>query len=490
VTYRPGPKSAITAAPLDFSDLPAPGWKRVDAFAREYLKVPRGTGAREPFRLRRWQLDIVKALYPMRGVRPRQGLLSLPRGNGKSQLAAVLAAYALYADDVEGAEVVVVATDERQARRVMGTVRRMVELEPRLAEQTQVFADRLMVPHTDSMLTALPADVAAAQGWAPTLALCDELGMVKPDLWDAMALAAGKHERSLCLGISTPADTLDSVMWPLVEYGRDNPEDRSFVLVEYAAPAGCDLADEAAWKAANPALGDFLHLDALRATVRTTREVAFRRYRLGQWVGQSDGWLPWGAWQECAAPDRIVLPGERIVVSFDGSASGDSTALIGCTMDGHLFVVGLWQNEGDPRWRVPRHEVDAAVDSAFDVYDVAELAADPWGWRSEIETWGKRHGEKRVLEWNTAAAQRMAPATDRMFAAVTGQTLTHDGDPRLAGHVANCVAKATTLGDLVVKDKRNSPRKIDAAVAAIVAYDRAAWHANRSRPKRRVVSFQ
>ena len=32
------------------------------------------------------------------------------------------------------------------------------------------------------------------------------------------------------------------------------------------------------------------------------------------------------------------------------------------------------------------------------------------------------------------------------------------------------------MGDLVSKDKRGSPRKIDAAVAAIVAYDRAAWH--------------
>lgn len=55
-------------------------------------------------------------------------------------------------------------------------------------------------------------------------------------------------------------------MWKLVCYGREHPDDKSFPLVEYAAPAGCDLADEAAWKTANPALGDFLHLDALRAS--------------------------------------------------------------------------------------------------------------------------------------------------------------------------------------------------------------------------------
>lgn len=122
---------------------------------------------------------------------------------------------------------------------------------------------------------------------------------------------------------------------------------------------------------------------------------------------------------------------------------------------------------------------------AFDRYDVAELAADPWGWRSEIEQWAKRHGERRVVEWNTANAQRMAPATDRLYQAVTTKAVAHDGDSRLALHVAHCVAKPTPMGDLVSKDKRGSPRKIDAAVAAIVAFDRAAWHGTKNRKRAR-----
>jgi hypothetical protein len=36
----------------------------------------------------------------------------MPRGNGKTSLAAVLGAYGLYADGVEGAEVVVVVTGQ------------------------------------------------------------------------------------------------------------------------------------------------------------------------------------------------------------------------------------------------------------------------------------------------------------------------------------------------------------------------------------------
>jgi hypothetical protein len=42
------------------------------------------------------------------------------------------------------------------------------------------------------------------------------------------------------------------------------------------------------------------------------------------------------------------------------------------------------------------------------------------------------------------------------------------------------VAKETPFGTVVVKAHPDSPRKIDAAVAAIVAYDRALWHAANS----------
>jgi len=460
----------------------------VAAFAREYLRVPKGTGAREPFRLRPWQLDIVARLYPATD-RPRQGLVSLPRGNGKSGLAAVLALYALFADGVEGAQVLCVASDERQARIVFNACRRMIELDERLSERVQVYQDRIYCPLTDSELRPLPAEPAALQGWDPTLVIVDELHVVTREVYDAMLLASGKRDTSLVLAISTPGDSTDSVMWDLVTYGREHPEDRSFAFVEYAAPEGCDLDDEDAWAQANPALGDFLQLDAIRATLRTTREPAFRRYRLGQWVGQVDRWLPWGAWDPLADPDRVVADRERVVLAFDGSASGDSTALIGCTLDGYVWVEGLWQNPGDDRWRVPRTEVDEAVAAAFDRYDVLELACDPWGWRSELEQWASRHGERRVLEWNTAFAKRMAPATDRFYQAVVEQTITHDGDERLARHLGNAVAKSTPMGDLIVKDKKNSRRKIDAAVAAIVAHDRAMWHANR-KSRKRVVSFK
>ena len=74
----------------------------------------------------------------------------MPRGNGKSGLAAALAVYGLMADGVPGAQVLVVASDERQARIVFNSARRMIELDERLSEQVQVFTDRLYAPATRS----------------------------------------------------------------------------------------------------------------------------------------------------------------------------------------------------------------------------------------------------------------------------------------------------------------------------------------------------
>jgi phage terminase large subunit-like protein len=403
----------------------------------------------------------------------------------------MLAAFLAVAEMFVGppsAEVIVVASDLRQASIVLRYAKRLIELNPELSDRVQVYADHLYCPENDSTLTPLPAEPGALHGHDPSLLIVDELHVVTEGVWEAITSMAGKRPESLTLAISTPASSADSIMWRLVEHGRSGG-DPSFYLREFAAPDGCDADDREAWRIANPALScerPFLAEDGLASVRKTLREPVFRQLRLGQWVTGADGWLPFGAWDACAEECSIRGP---IVAGFDGSASGDSTALVGCTMDGHLFLIGLWENPGDPNWRVPREEVSDAVDLMFDRYEVLSLACDPWGWRSEIEAWEKRHGTSRVVEYNTGFVGRMAPATDRLYQAVIERSVTHDGDPRLAAHVAHCVAHSTAQGDVIMKDKRGSPRKIDAAVAAIIAFDRRAFHLNNPRKRHRAASF-
>ena len=484
---KAGPKGQIQASPLDLSDYPADRAARRERFIGEHLRVPKGVGALEPVQLREFQRDIVAAVFAP-GI--RTGLVSLPRANGKTALAAMLAVAELFVGP-PSAEVLVVASDQRQANITLRMAKRMIELNDELAERAHIYRDRIEIPENDALLVPLPAEPGALHGHDPSLLVVDELHVVTEEVWEAVSSVTGKRPESLTLAISTPAASTESVMWRLVAHGRAGT-DPAFALKEFAAPEGCATDDRQAWRTANPALSceqPFLAEDGLEAARQTLREPVFRQLRLGQWVGQVDRWLPWGVWEELADPAAAVAARQKVVLAFDGSASGDSTALVGCTLGArpHLFLAGIWQNPGDPRWRVPRAEVDERVRELFDRFDVVELAADPWGWRSEIEAWAARFGERRVLQWNTAYAARMAPATDRFYAAVTTGALTHDGDEDLAAHLGNAVAKSTAQGDLIAKDKRGSPRKIDAAVAAIVALDRAAHHSQKK--TRKVRSF-
>ena len=476
---RAGPKAAVTAPPLDLSGLPDGRGERAVAFIEGYLQVPKGTGAREPLRLRDWQRDLVHGMFAP-GV--RQGLVSMPRGNGKSTLAAALALYGLFADGVEGAQVLCVASDERQARIVFNAARRMVELNDELGDRVQVFQDRLYVPHTDSTLAPLPAEPAALMGWDPSLCVLDELHVVTPETYEAMVTAGGKRDRSLLLAISTPAGDLDGAMYDLVQHGREG-EDPSFYFAEFAAPAGCDLDDEDAWAEANPALGDFLHVDALRAVRHTTRESTFRQLRLGQWVEQVEGaWLPDGAWSACEVEGWSIPEGTDVVLGLDGSFSQDCTAVVAvsCEDPPHVEVVALWEPPGDLDYRVPVADVEDAIRQAARRWQVREIAADPFRWTRTLQA---LEAEGLPVVEFPQSAPRMTRATNALFEAIMNGQVTHSGDSRLGRHVANCVLKVDARGHRLAKQHKDSRRKIDAAVSMVMAFDRALWH--QANPPRR-----
>jgi phage terminase large subunit-like protein len=458
---RAGPKVEVTAAPLDLSDLPASGGDRVIAFVERFCSVPKGKGAKSRLRLRPWQQQLVRGLYAE--PRPRQGLLSIPRGNGKSTLAAALGLYGLFGDDVEGAEVLLVASSEQQAGIVFRAARRMVELEPDLADRCQVFQNKLYVPATDSVLHPLPADSASLQGYNPSLAIVDELHVVTEPTWEAVTLAAGKRETSLTLAISTPAADLESVMYKLVEHGRA-ADDPSFYFHEFAAPDGCDLDDESAWHQANPALGDFLAIDALRTNRRTTREASFRRFRLGQWTTDVGGWLPPGAWSACGDPGRAIP---------DGADKLDATAIVAVTVDGtpHVDVVRLWEPpQHVPDYQVPILEVEDAIRQACLRWNVIEVVCDPFRWRRSMQVLAD--DGLPVVEFPQNPA-RMVPATAGLYQAISNQAVTHSADPDLARHVANCHVRTDYRGTQLRKASKSSERKIDLAIATVMAFDRA-----------------
>jgi hypothetical protein len=182
-------------------------------------------------------------------------------------------------------------------------------------------------------------------------------------------------------------------------------------------------------------------------------------------------------WRQLAARPGLPEPGTPIAVGFDGSESGDATALVGVEMEsGRVFLVGLWERPETElgAWRVPRREVLDQVSWLFDIYPVARMLCDPRGWKDEIDEWAASYGEKVVLHYPTNQYRRFEKACDRFLTAVGEGTLSHDGDPDLARHVANARIvpvnpRKPDAGVVLVKESPNSPLRIDACVAAVLA---------------------
>jgi phage terminase large subunit-like protein len=468
---RAGPKADVDGSPL-----PLRGSRRrelaVARFATDYIRVPRGHGVRKPLRLRPWQRELIAATWDSR-PRPRVAGWMLGRGNGKTSMCAVLALYELLAG-VDGAQVVVVATDERQASLAFRAAARMVELHPALEARVQVYADQLTVPARGASFQVLPAVPKRLEGLDYTLASVDEAGRVDTDVYEVVTLASGKQKASMVLAIGTPGPELEqTVMGRLRTYALDH-QDPLVVWREHSAagfedhPVDCRHC----WELANPALNDFLAEDGLRACLPPKmREASFRRARLCQLADQlEDAWLPPSAWAACADATRSIPDGAEVVLSFDGSFNGDTTVLTVATVDQrpHVDLVELWEAAGR---QVPIVDVEQAIRQACRRWRVLEIAADPFRWARSLQL---LDGEGLPILEYPQSPGRMTPATARFYEAVVNGQLTHSGDSRLARHIGNAVLREDARGARLAKERKDSPRRIDAAVAAVMAHDRAA----------------
>lgn len=212
-----------------------------------------------------------------------------------------------------------------------------------------------------------------------------------------------------------------------------------------------------------------------------------RRYYFNQPTSSKDAWISSPEWMACTST-KEVTKGEEITLGFDGSRKRtrgvtDATALIGCRVsDGHLFEVRVWEQPDGPAgegWEVPITEVDYEVRQAFERYKVVGFFADPAKWESYIAQWeadfGKglkvKSSQAHPIEWWMTGNRSylVVRALEQFQNAVLDKELTHSG-LALTRHVLNARRRIGRSGMSIAKEHPESPNKIDAAVAAVLAY--------------------
>lgn len=485
----------------------------------EGLTITSGIFAGKKFRLRPWQREIVEAIYATdaAGRRlKRHVLVTIPRKNGKTQLAAALALCHLCGPEAERrGQVFSAAADRKQAalvfREMIAFVRGDDRLDGRIIirEHSKTLED----VETGSTYEALSSDARKAHGLSPSFVVCDELAQWSGrDLYDNLVTGTGARAEPLIVVISTKSHDPNHVMSELVKYGervRDGEiDDESFLPVIFAAADDADPWSEDTWRACNPALGDFRSIEEMRVAAEQAkrlpaREPAFRLLYLNQPIDAEARFLNRPDWQACRAEiDVKALHGKRCILGLDLSSTTDLTALAAWFPETHDLLAWFWMpadglEEAERRDHVPyrlwarQGLIEAtpgrAIDKAFVVrrlgeivatFDVQECAADRWR-LDEIERLLADEGIKLKITPHGQGWKDMAPSLDAIETAALRGELRHPGHAVLDMCVANAVTVTDPTGSRkLAKDK--STGRIDGLVAATMAVGLA----SRTPPKR------
>jgi phage terminase large subunit-like protein len=482
--------------------------ERVIAFA-EALPITSGTLAGQKMHLRDWQKAFIHGVYgPQKQGRRvvRTALLSLPRKNGKTQLAAMLALAHLCGpcSEMRG-QVYSAASDRNQASIIF---REMVAV----IERTHWMTDRLNIRsfnkliedyETGSTYEALSSDARKAHGLSPSFVVCDELAQWRGrELYDNLLSGMGARDEPLCICIGTQAADDQNLMSELVDYAEKihagELSDPSFLGVVYKAPDDADPWDEKTWYACNPALGDFRSLEDMRIAADRAQKIpaqaqTFKNLFLNMRVAAEVRFIPAADWKACGEPvDVAALYGRPCYAGLDLASTTDLTAcILFFPHDGGAVLPFFWcpgdnmQARSDTD-RVPytvwaeQGFIEAtpgrAVNKLAVVRRLAQIAADYDVQGIGFDRW-RIEDVKRIMADEGIALplvgfgqgfKDLAPAVDALEAAILDGGIRHGNHPVLTWNCSNACIETDPAGNRKLS-KRRSREKIDGMVALAMA---------------------
>lgn len=226
---------------------------------------------------------------------------------------------------------------------------------------------------------------------------------------------------------------------------------------------------------------DHVNLDSIEAELKEimVKDPAQAERFFGNRIVAGLGtWLPDGLWASREA--SVVVPdGASVAGGFDGSESGDWSALRLETKDGHRFTPTYGPDKRPTVWnpaewggQIPRGEVHAAMDEIVRRYKMTRVYCDPRGWQTEIADWALKYGEKMFVEWATYRISQMHAALERALTDLQTERSTHDSCQFANVSYANA-RKIAKPGDRYILGKPSDHQKIDVAMADVLAHE--AW---------------
>ena len=280
----------------------------------------KGELAGKAFILEKWQKDdIVRPLFGWKdkdtGLRKyRTCYVEIPRKNGKSNLAAALALYLMFADGEPGAEIISAAGDRGQANIVYHIAQEMIKNNKHLRSKAKVL--RNTIEYKSSWYKSISAEAYTKHGLNCHGIIFDELHtQPNRELWDVLTTSVGARRQPLIISLTTAGHDRASICYEMHEYSEGvlngSIEDDSFLPVLYKAEPDDDWTDPETWKKANPGYGSICNeayfMDAVKKAKSNPSMInSFLRLHLNIWTSAETAWIP----------DDIYMKGDK-PIPFD-----------------------------------------------------------------------------------------------------------------------------------------------------------------------------
>ena len=481
----------------------------------ENLCHTKGKWAGKRFWLLPWQEQLIRDIFGI--VKPdgyrqfRTAFVEICKKVGKSELAAAVALYLLYADNEPSAEVYGAAADRQQASIVFDVARQMVEMSPALLKRSKLMtATKRIVNYGNSgYYQVLSAEVGGKHGFSVSGLVFDEIH-TQPNrqLYDVLTKGSSDaRQNPLHFIITTAGTDRHSIAYELHTKAVDILEGRrvdpTFYPVVYGLKDDEDWEDEANWYKVNPSLGYTVDIERLRDAYREAKqnpadEVTFKWLRLNMWVSSTVAWIPDAIFMKGNEEiDLAALEGRDCYGGLDLSSTGDITALvlmfpprdedekyillpffwvpeetIPQRVKAASVPYDIWERQGyllSTEGNVIHYDfIEKFINDLAERYHIVEIAVDRWNATQMIQN---LEGDGfTMVPFGQGFASMSGPTKDFYRLLMEGQII-HGGHPVLRWMAGNVVVDTDPAGNIKVT-KAKSKEKIDGIVAAIMALDR------------------
>ena len=423
----------------------------------------------------------------------------VPRKNGKTTFAAVIALYMLLFDGESAAEVYAAAVDKAQAKICFDASAELIKGVEGLEGYVRVFRKgSIVVEETASAYKPLSKDTKNKDGLNIHCGICDERHAWKTnEIYEVLKTGVGARSQPLIFSISTAGTDTSYPYFRDLEFLRQvmlgiKQKDNHFIML-YEPDEGDQWDDPKTWAKVNPNYGVSLSRKYMEDECQEAKDkggstlVAFQTKNLNMWVDAPEVWIPDDDVAGCNAEfDESELAGADVWVGLDLAATGDITATSfyfpKFNVVKYLFIVPqskieenqgrgdvvdyrLWVQQG---WLVvcPGKILDhdwyvAYLMNILPKYKVKGIAFDPWNaW--ELKSKMGRYEE--VMEAYNQGIKYMYPPSKKIFELVKEHKLNFLHNPIIRWMFRNVVIYMDPNNNYK-PDKGKSRNKIDGVVA-------------------------